>query len=287
MSATTNHVGAAGIDELVHELAHEARGEERLRFRDTRVGAVVLGTLPFVLLFGLWALLSSHRPNGWRFAVPKFGETMHAIRLDLFVTYDGWRAIEATLEETVIGLLIAVGAGLVFGVLLGLVRTAEVTLYPTIIAFNAIPKVAVAPVLLLIFGFGPNAKIALAAAVAFFPVLVSTRQGMGQIRLDEIDLLRSLQASPWQMFYKVRLPRAVPSIFAGIQVGFVFALIGAVVGELVGGYGNGFGYLLTLRENRLDVPGMYSALIILSVVGVVLTLLIRASDRLFSNWQES
>jgi NitT/TauT family transport system permease protein len=269
------------------DLEREFGGEERLPFRESRRGGVILGALPFAIIVGLWAILSSHRPNGWRFAVPKFDATMHAVWLDLFVNFDGWRATEATLEEALIGLLIAAAGGILLGTLLGLMRTIEVTFYPTIIAFNAVPKVAIAPLLLLIFGFGPSSKIALAATVAFFPVLVSTRQGMGQMRLDEIDLLRSLEASAWQVFYKVRLPRAIPSIFAGIQVGLVFALIGAVVGELVGGYGTGFGYLITIREARLDVPGMYSALIILSLVGVVLTLLIRTSDRLFSNWQES
>jgi NitT/TauT family transport system permease protein len=218
--------------------------------------------------------------------VPKFQPTVHALFSDVFVTHVGVRAAETTLKEAALGLLVAGALGLIIGSLMGLVRIVELVLYPLVITIQSVPKIALAPLMLLIFGFGIGSKVATAAIVAFLPILVNVMHSMKLQRLDEVDMLRSLGASRWQLFYKLRVLRALPVIFAGFQVGVVFALLGAVVGEFLSGSA-GLGYLVNLRTNQLQVPGLFSAIIILAAIGIILNLMLRLAGRVFANWQES
>jgi NitT/TauT family transport system permease protein len=136
---------------------------------------------------------------------------------------------------------------------------------------------------LIAFGFGMGSKIALAAMIGFFPLLVGVIVGMSAIRREEVELMRSLKASQWQIFCKVQVPRALPSIFGGLEVGALFALIGAVVGEFVGARG-GLGYLIEFRSSRLDLPGIFSPLIVLSVIGVIMDLGTKAIGKRLMHW---
>jgi len=211
---------------------------------------------------------------------------MDALKSDLFVSGSAWPAVRVTFEEAALGLLIAAIPAIALAVLMGLSPLVEIILYPIVVLLQAIPKVAFAPILLLVFGYGISSKIALAVMVAFFPVLVNAVTGMRAARLDEIDLLRSMQGSAWQIFTKVRVRRAIPSIFAGLQVGFVFALLGAVFGEFVGGTA-GLGTVISIRSAQLDIPGVFSGIIEISVLGVVASLILRLVGSRISNWQES
>ena len=181
-------------------------------------------------------------------------------------------------------MLIAVVAALLIGVLIGRSELLERTFYPIIVFFQAVPKVALAPVWLIVFGFGIGSKVALAAMVGFFPMLVGVIVGMSAMRRDEVELMRSLKATQWQIFTKVQLPRAVPSIFGGLEVGLLFALIGAVVGEFVGARA-GLGYLINFRSSRLDLPGVFSPLIVLAVIGLALDLMAKFIGRRLMTWQ--
>ena len=245
----------------------------------------LLGAVPFLVVGGLWQLLSVWQPSTLKLAVPTLSATWRALWSDLVsdVLYSNtW----VTFQEFIVGLAIAAAAGVGVGVIIGLVAWLERMLYPIIVFFQAIPKVALAPLLLIVFGFGMGSKIAVAATIAFFPILVGVIQGMHAIRLDEIDLLRSLNATPWQMFLRVRVPRALPATFAGFEVAAVFSLLGAVVTEFVGA-SSGLGYLVQFRSSRLDIPGVYSALIVLSLIGVVTTLVLAAIGRRLTRWEES
>jgi NitT/TauT family transport system permease protein len=156
--------------------------------------------------------------------------------------------------------------------------------YPLLVFFQAVPKVALAPVWLIAFGFGIGSKIALAAMVAFFPLLVGVIVGMAATRREEFELMRSLRASAWQIFRKVRVPRAIPSIFGALEVAILFALIGAVVGEFVGAQA-GLGYLIQFRSARLDLGGVFSPLIVLSIIGLVLDLSAKWLGRRLMRWE--
>jgi NitT/TauT family transport system permease protein len=160
----------------------------------------------------------------------------------------------------------------------------EVFFYPLLVFFQAVPKVALAPVWLIAFGFGVGSKIALAAMVAFFPLLVGVIVGMAATRHEEFELMRSLRASAWQIFWKVRVPRAIPSVFGALEVAMLFALIGAVVGEFVGAQA-GLGYLIQFRSSRLDLGGVFSPLIVLSIIGLILDLSTKRLGRYLMRWE--
>ncbi len=197
----------------------------------------------------------------------------------LFYTHI-WTTFEAVMAGFVIGSL----TGLVIGGLIAQFRTVEEIVYPYVVALQTLPKVAVAPLLIVWVGFGLESKILVAAMIALFPVLVNTVTGLKSVEQDKLDLMTALAATRWQTFRMVSLPSALPVIFAGLEIALVFAIIGAIVGEFVGAKA-GLGYLIQFRNFQLDVPGIFSALVVLSVMGVVLNWAIKALGRKLIFWQ--
>lgn len=255
--------------------------KEPRRFSATAVGRVLLSLPAWALLFVCWQLFSAYGPSSWQLAIPSLSSTVSAFWGD-WSNSQMWQAIETTLIETFAGLGIAVAAGVVLGVLIGLSQTAEIMLWPIIVFFQAIPKIAMAPIFILALGFGISSKIALSVLVAFFPILVSVIQGMRTIRLDEIELMASLNATHWQAFWKVRVPRAVPAAFSGFQIGAQMALLGAVIAEFLGS-AKGLGYLIAFRGSNIQPAGLFSAIIFLSIIAVLLSLV----NRKLSGWEEA
>jgi NitT/TauT family transport system permease protein len=145
------------------------------------------------------------------------------------------------------------------------------------------PKVAIAPLLLLWFGFGVASKVAIAALLAFFPLLVNTALGLHASDPQQEELMHSLAAQRWQIFVMVRLRNALPSIFAGLELAMVFSVIGAIVGEFVGARG-GLGYMIQQRNANVDVAGILSVLLILGIVGAVLTYCVKIVDHYVVFW---
>lgn len=174
-----------------------------------------------------------------------------------------------TLTEALSGFLIAAFAGIVLGGLIAQSRIIEKTLYPYLVIFQTTPKIAIAPLLIIWFGFGMSSKIFVAATVSFFPILVNVIAGLRAVEQDKIDLMRSLKASNWQIFRMARLPSALPIIFAGLNVGIVFSILGAIVGEFVGSKA-GIGNLILQANINLDAAGIFGALICLAIMGLTL-----------------
>jgi NitT/TauT family transport system permease protein len=243
----------------------------------------LLGAVPFVVGLLLWEALGRLDLEGLRYVLPTPTAVGRALWYDLR-TGDVFGHLKITLVETFVGLATAIVGALALGVMIGRSPLLDRMFYPTIVFFQALPKVALAPLWLIVFGFGLGSKIALAAMIAFFPLLVGVIVGMAAIRREEIELMRSLKASPWQIFAKVQIPRAIPSIFGGLEVAVVFALIGAVVGEFVGARG-GIGYLIEFRSSRLDLPGVFSPLIVLAMVGLILDLGTKALGTRLMYWE--
>ena len=216
----------------------------------------LLGSIPFVVMMVVWEILGRLDFEALRYVLPS-PEAVAAALYEDFSSGTLWKHIAITMEEVFWGVLIAVVAALLIGVMIGRSELLERTFYPIIVFFQAVPKVALAPVWLIVFGFGIGSKVALAAMVGFFPMLVGVIVGMSAMRREEVELMRSFKATQWQIFTKVQLPRAVPSIFGGLEVGLLFALIGAVVGEFVGARA-GLGYLINFRSSRLDLPGVFA-----------------------------
>jgi NitT/TauT family transport system permease protein len=194
--------------------------------------------------------------------------------------------IGVTLAETFLGF--ALGSVLAFslGVAVALSRRVEYFLYPFIVMFQAMPKVALAPLVIIWFGLGITSKIVAAALVAFFPLMVNTIAGLRSADEDRVNLMRSLAASRWQIFWMLQLPNAMPYIFAGLEIAMIFALIGAIVGEFVGATA-GLGMLIQSMNFTMDVAGQFSILLILSALGLTLSGLIAVIRRRVLFWDPS
>ena len=180
-----------------------------------------------------------------------------------------------TFLESVLGFILAVVIGIPFAVCVANSRVLNLTLYPILIATQSIPKVAVAPIILVWFGLGMQSKLVIAFLVAFFPIVVDTAAGMRATSAGLLELARSLRASPLQVFLKVQFPSALPFIFAGSKVAVTLAVIGAVIGEFVGSTG-GLGNLLLTANSQLDSPLAWAALIWLSALGILIICCCRA-----------
>jgi NitT/TauT family transport system permease protein len=174
--------------------------------------------------------------------------------------------LAATVEEIVLGFLIAAIAAFVIGTLISQIRLLEVVIYPYIVALQTLPKVALAPLILIWVGLGIEGKVLVAATISFFPMLVNTIAGLKYTPKNEIDLMRSLSASRWKIFRYVQLPEALPFIFAGLNIGLVLSVLGAIVGEFVGAK-VGLGYLILQMNFNLDVAGMFAVLVVLGFLG--------------------
>jgi NitT/TauT family transport system permease protein len=191
-----------------------------------------------------------------------------------------------TFLESVLGFLLAVIVGIPFAVCVASSRVLNLTLYPILIATQSIPKVAVAPIILVWFGLGMQSKLVIAFLVAFFPIVVDTAAGIRATPPGLLELARSLRASPLQIFLKIQFPAALPFIFAGAKVAVTLAVIGAVIGEFVGSVG-GLGNLLLTANSQLDSPLAWAALIWLSALGILLFGAVVVAERIVMPWSAS
>lgn len=181
-----------------------------------------------------------------------------------------WLHTGYTLFETVAGFFIGSIVGIVSGVVLAQSRVLEVMLRPYLVAFQSLPKVAVAPLIVVWMGFGMSSKVVITALLTFFPLMINTFTGLQSVDPHRVDLMRGMAASRWQIFRKVAFPGALPYVFAGLDMAIIFAMVGAIVGEFVGAQ-RGLGVVILQRNFSLDVAGVFAVFIILSIMGVVLS----------------
>jgi NitT/TauT family transport system permease protein len=191
-----------------------------------------------------------------------------------------------TLAETLLGFVFGTALAFALGVAVALSRPIEYFLYPFIVMFQAMPKVALAPLIIIWFGLGLTSKVVSAALVAFFPLMVNTIVGLRSAEEDKINLMRSLAATRGQIFWMLQLPNALPYIFAGLEIAMIFALIGAIVAEFVGAQ-SGLGMLIESMNFTMDVAGQFSVLLILSLLGLGLNGLVAVVRRRVLFWDPS
>ena len=196
------------------------------------------------------------------------------------------RHLWITLAETLLGFIAGTALAFVLGTLIALSRRTEYYLYPFIIMFQSLPKVALAPLIVVWFGLGLPSKIVNAGLVAFFPLMVNTIVGLRSADEDRVNLMRSLDASEGQIFWMLRLPGALPFIMAGLEVAMIFALIGSIIAEFVGAT-SGLGMLLESLNFNADVAGVFSILLILSMLGLVLNHAVALVRRRVLFWDPS
>jgi NitT/TauT family transport system permease protein len=191
-----------------------------------------------------------------------------------------------TVIETVLGFVAGAALAFALGTVLALSRRTEYYCYPFIIMFQSLPKVALAPLIVIWFGLGLTSKVINAALIAFFPLMVNTIVGLRSADEDRVNLMRSLDASEGQIFWMLRLPGALPFIMAGLEVAMILALIGAIVAEFVGAT-QGLGMLIESLNFSADVAGVFSILFILSALGLLLNQLIAMLRRRVLFWDAS
>ncbi len=200
--------------------------------------------------------------------VPPPSEIASAFRR-LANTHFFWDNTWVTTQEAVIGFAIGVSGAWVLGSLIGISRLFRLMFYPLIIAFQITPRVALAPVFLTWFGFGISSKIAMAATICFFPVLINVVLGLETVDKNAQSLMRSFGAGRWETYRKLTLPSSLPAIFAGIKVAITLALIGAIVGEFVGA-DEGMATLIKTFNFQLLIPEGFAVLLALAILGLIL-----------------
>lgn len=188
-----------------------------------------------------------------------------------------------TLYETLGGFALSMGVGVPLAVLIVYSTALRRALYPLIVLMQSVPKIAIAPVLLLVLGHGEIPKVIVAFLVAFFPVVVDTATGLAATPPELLDLSRSYRASAFKTFLKVRLPMAMPFVFSGAKVAITLSVIGAVVGEFVGS-DQGLGYVILSATSYWKTELAFSSMILLSVMAIVLFGAVSLVERLACPW---
>ena len=191
-----------------------------------------------------------------------------------------------TVTETLMGFVLGTALAFMLGTVIALSRPVEYFLYPFVVMFQAMPKVALAPLIIVWFGLGLTSKVVNAALVAFFPLMVNTIVGLRSAEEDKVNLMRSLAASKTQIFWMLQLPNAMPYIFAGLEIAMIFALIGAIVAEFVGAQA-GLGMLIQSMNFTMDVAGQFSVLLLLSMIGLGLNWMVTGVRKRVLFWDAS
>jgi NitT/TauT family transport system permease protein len=201
--------------------------------------------------------------------------------------YDYWPAIYrnsiVTLWSTLVGFLLAVVFGLLLGLLVGWSRSIYAGLYPLMIGFNAIPKVAVVPILVLWFGIGFMPAMLTAFLISFFPIVVNVATGLATIEPELEDVLKALGASKLDIMRKVGIPRSLPYFFGSLKVAITLAFVGTVVSESVAS-NNGIGNLMLQAQAQFVVPLIFAGLVALAVLGIVMYWAMAVLERRMTAW---
>jgi NitT/TauT family transport system permease protein len=195
---------------------------------------------------------------------------------------EAWPTTLATIQ----GFLLSAAFGIPVAMLIAGSRTVEAYVYPLLVFSQSIPKIAIAPLFVVWFGFGMFPKVLSAFLLGFFPVVVSAVQGFKSVEPDMMDLARAMEANRLQIFRMVSLPHAMPAIFAGLKVSITLAVVGAVVGEFVGS-NSGIGYVLQRSIGNFELPTMFAALVVLSLIGVILFWILDVLERIAIPWHAS
>ncbi len=240
----------------------------------------LLVALLLAAFVGVWQLVASlHSVDDLTLASP--AETARALHDDWSLLMENART---TLIEVLLGLAIAVVAGLVFAVAMHLSRVLREAAYPLLVASQAIPIVVLAPIFVLAFDYGIGPKLAIVALICFFPITVNVLDGLRSVEPELLKLMRSLGASRLQTLTRVELPSALPFFFSGLRVAATVSVIGAVFGEWAGA-DEGLGRLVLLGNNQLQTPRVYAGIVLLTLMAVALFALATLAERVACPWE--
>lgn len=190
-----------------------------------------------------------------------------------------------TLEIAVLGFCLALILGLTLAFAIRYSRIVELALYPILIGSQSVPLLALAPILVVLFGYSILPKLIMVCLICFFPVVVNTVDGFKSVDPDLVNLMRSLGAGKLRLLRDVEIPTALPYIFSGAKVAATFAVVGAIVGEWVGS-SEGLGYLMIQKESQFDTAMIFSAMFILTILGISMFLAVSVAERVLMPWHQ-
>jgi NitT/TauT family transport system permease protein len=188
-----------------------------------------------------------------------------------------------TLSEVLLGMALTIVVGVPMAVAIVYSAFLKNVFYPLLVSAQAIPRVAIAPLMVLWFGFGLLPKVLIAFSIAFFPLVINTVIGLQSVDRDTMHLIRSMGASPMQAFMKVRLPMALPHVLGGIKIAVALAVIGAIVGEFVGS-NEGLGYVVLVGQGTLNTRLVFASITVMAVLGIVLFYIVELIERMTMHW---
>jgi ABC-type nitrate/sulfonate/bicarbonate transport system permease component len=233
------------------------------------------------LIFGVWNLV-----------IVVFGLKSYALptpQSAIAADVHNWSIIQAltiqTIEETVYGFLIGASIGFLLAVLMSASKTVQRLIYPTLITSQAVPIVAIAAPLAILFGFGLLPKLVIVAWIVFFPVAVNVLDGLAHIDADLVNLSRVMGARRARGFFVIRLPATLSPLFSGLKIGATYAVTGAVIGEWTASAQQGLGTYLQTANASLDTQGVLGATILLTAIGVASFLLVAACETVATPWR--
>lgn len=257
-----------------------------VRFDSDTIKDVGITLIGVILLLGVWKLAAEYGgmpayilPDPvvvWQALWSGFATSVDS-RLGYYVPL--W----ATMSNAAMGLAIGVFAGILLGSLMAEFIPVEKLLMPYVFALQSLPKVAIAPLVIIWCGFGDGSKIVMAAMLTFFPMLVNSFAGLRATEHERIDLMRSLSASRLETYFRVKLPSAAMFIFAGLDIAVVYALLGTIVAEFLGAQ-NGMGVVIIKAQSVTDTAGVFAALIVLGSVGVLLHFIVKSIEHRVVHW---
>lgn len=246
----------------------------------------LLPALALAALAGLWQVAASSGALAdllglEAFLVPSPAEIASALwESRSLIAEDAW----VTLREIVLGFLLGLAVGLGFGFLLRPFEALRLTFYPLIVASQAIPILVFAPILVIWFGFGIWPKLIVVALVCFFPIAVATADGLRSVDPEATKMMRTLDASRWQLLWRLEAPTALPFTFSGAKIGATFAPIAAVFGEWVGA-DSGLGHLILQDNAQLETARVFAAAFVLSTIALALYGLLALAERRIVTWR--
>jgi NitT/TauT family transport system permease protein len=241
---------------------------------------IVLPILLSVVVIGLWeGIVRLGGVPEFIFPAPSKIAKFY-IQFGYTLMWDAW----ATVMETLLGFVMAAVLGVLFAVILVYSPFIHDAFYPPLVVLQVTPKIAIAPLLLLWFGYGLVPKIVIGFFISFFPIVVTTMHGLTSVEPEMLDLLHSLRASKKKIFWKARLPHALPYIFSGFQIAVTLSLIGAIVAEFVGAE-LGLGFKIVYSQYSANTPMLFAALGLLAVIGLILFYLMLFIERLATPWR--
>ena len=238
--------------------------------------------LPWAMIAGVFLL--------WELAVRVFGIEQFVLPspTDTFASMWQWRGpllenAAQTLMTSLIGFALAVVGGVALGCAIGGSALVYSAIYPMLIGFNAVPKVAVVPVLVIWFGIGTVPAVITAFLLSFFPIVVNVATGIATVEPELRDVLRALGAGPLDIILKIGLPRAMPFFFASLKIAVSVAFVGSILAETIAA-NSGIGHLMVVASSRFDVPLVFAALVVTSAMGVAMYLVAAGIEARMTGW---